>query len=98
MLHLPDRHAARLSFVRGFYQQGIARLQPAEQYLAYLSIKFLLPKLVQAKELLLERYRNAMLALRGLRSPADELLKTHLSEHAAEMVMLQEAAEAVARA
>jgi hypothetical protein len=74
-----------------------SRPQPAEQYLAYLSIKFLLPKLVQAKELLLERYRNAAVALRGMKSPADELLKTHLSEHAAEMVMLQEAAEAVAR-
>ncbi len=72
-------------------------LQPAEQFLAYLSVKFLLPKLVEAKELLAQRYRNATAALKPFPSPADDVLRAHLSEHAAEMVVLQQAAEAVAK-
>ena len=34
--------------------------QPEEQYLAYLSLKFLLPKLVDAEQLLIDRYDNAL--------------------------------------
>ncbi len=74
------------------------RPQPAEQFLAYLSIKFLLPKLVDAKELLMQRYRNAVAAVAHAPGPATDLLKRHLSEHAGEMEILQQAAEAVAKA
>lgn len=39
------------------------RIQAEEQYLAYLSLKFLLPKLVHSKELTLERYVNTIKAV-----------------------------------
>ncbi len=74
------------------------RPQPAEQFLAFLSIKFLLPKLVDAKELLMQRYRNAVAAAGKAPGPAADLLRRHLSEHAGEMEILQQAAEAVAKA
>src|SRR5688500_1584797 len=41
----------------------LASPQNEEQYLAYLSLKFLLPKLVEEKKLCLARYENA---LRGI--------------------------------
>jgi hypothetical protein len=68
------------------------RLQPAEALLAYLSIQFLLPKLIEAKELLLERYRNATAAMRkiGVPDPATELVRAHLAEHATELEMLRQ--------
>lgn len=72
-------------------------LQPAEQFLAFLSIKFILPKLVDAKELLLQRYRNAVAAVGSVPGRAADLLDRHLSEHAGEMEILQEAADAVAK-
>jgi hypothetical protein len=71
------------------------RPQPAEQFLAFLSIRFLLPKLIEAKDLLLQRYRNAISALSARPSSADVVLKTHLSEHAAEMEVLRSAADSV---
>lgn len=68
------------------------RPQPAEALLAYLSIAFLLPKLIEAKELLLERYRNAAAAMKKDHPPeaAAELVRTHLSEHATELEMLRQ--------
>lgn len=36
-----------------------------EQYLPYLSLRFLLPKLVEAKKLMIRRYENALLAVQG---------------------------------
>jgi hypothetical protein len=68
-----------------------SRLQPEEQYLAYLSLKFLLPKLENAKRLIIERYENAERAV-GRDSPeADDLLRRHLAEHRAELAVLQKA-------
>src|SRR4051812_29079450 len=40
-------------------------IQPEEQYLAFLSLKFLLPKLVNDKQLLITRYENALRAMKG---------------------------------
>jgi hypothetical protein len=70
------------------------RPHPAEQHLAFLSAQFLLPKLFAAKETVRQQYRDAI----GL-SPTGPptlmaTLKTHLSEHAAEMRVLREAADA----
>jgi hypothetical protein len=68
-----------------------ACLQPEEQYLAYLSLKFLLPKLVNAKRLIIQRYENAERAV-GQDSPeADDLLRRHLAEHRAELAVLEKA-------
>jgi hypothetical protein len=68
------------------------RLQPAEAMLAYLSLQFLLPKLIEAKELLLERYRNAAAAMKTMAPPeqAAGLVRKHLSEHATELEMLRQ--------
>ena len=69
-----------------------SRLQPEEQYLAYLSLKFLLPKLVDSKRLVIQRYENAERAV-GRDSPeADALLRRHLAEHRAELAVLEKAA------
>lgn len=83
---------------------GIAVPQPEDQYLAYLSIRFLLPRLLEAKGLLAQRVRNALSALASLDArqaavvAAIDLLKRHLSEHAGEAVLLQQNADDVAAA
>ncbi|HEX8914124.1 MAG TPA: hypothetical protein VF796_17380 [Humisphaera sp.] len=77
--------------------------QPADQFLAYLSLRFLLPKLIEDKALLMQRYRNAIAAVGKLPAgdgavvSTTELLKRHLSEHAGETVILQQAADEVAK-
>src|SRR5881394_2775811 len=64
MVNTIDRRAGpladqieRLGGVPSFAPRGVDR---EEQYLAFLSLKFLLPKLVEAKNLLIERYENAL--------------------------------------
>src|SRR5205809_6010455 len=52
----------RLGGIPNSAPRGIDR---EEQYLAFLSLKVLLPKLVNAKKLLIERYENAMRVLKG---------------------------------
>jgi hypothetical protein len=70
-------------------------LQPEEQYLSYLSLKFLLPKIVDAKELIIRRYENALLALQNgqalQNAPADvfEMLQQQLAEHRKELENLR---------
>ena len=52
-------------------------VDPEEQYLAFLSLKFLLPRLVHGKRLILERYENALRALRAQKDVVDpEVLAT----------------------
>ena len=71
-----------------------------EQYLAYLSLKFLLPKLVEEKKLHIERYENATTNLKKLpQVPPDvpALLNAHLAELRGELSALHTAAEQVAR-
>src|SRR5437773_9157638 len=59
-----------------------------EQYLAFLSLKFLLPKLVQEKKLHIERYENALAGIRRApTNPSDAapLLERHLAELRSEL-------------
>ena len=64
-----------------------------EQYLAFLSLKFLLPKLVYDKQLMIERYDNALRALgRGGPPEVTEVLARHRAENDAEQQVLQKAA------
>src|SRR6266576_3702716 len=51
-----------LGGVPTFAPRGIDR---EEQYLAFLSLKLLLPKLVEAKKDMIERYENALKSIRG---------------------------------
>jgi hypothetical protein len=70
---------------------------PEEQYLAYLSLKFLLPRLVSAMELKIRRYENAINALNGAPREVTDLLNAHLLQHQQQLHVLQKAAELVAK-
>jgi len=83
----------RLGGVPDSAPRGIDR---EEQYLAFLSLKFLLPKLVTAKQLLIERYENAMRALKGADRDVMATLQSLLLEHKAQLEVLKRAAEQVA--
>jgi hypothetical protein len=74
------------------------RPRPEEQYLSYLSLKFLLPKLVDAKRLVIQRYENAQKAVGREPSAAVvvELLDRHLADHRAELATLESDAARVA--
>jgi hypothetical protein len=67
-----------------------------EQYLAFLSLKFLLPKLDSAKKLLIERYENAIRALKGADRQALAMVQSLLLEHKSQLAILNRAAEHVA--
>ena len=71
-------------------------LQPEEQYLAFLSLKFLLPKLVDAKHLTIRRYENTLKAVAGGPPEVIHLLRRHIDEHRAELKTLEQAAAQVA--
>ncbi|HLL88669.1 MAG TPA: hypothetical protein VK324_05160 [Tepidisphaeraceae bacterium] len=63
-----------------------------EQFLAYLSLKFLLPKLVEAKELMARRYENAAKSI-GPLAPADvrQALQDITAQHRADLQVLEQA-------
>src|SRR2546421_1041396 len=67
-----------------------------EQYLAFLSLKFLLPKLVDAKMLLIQRYENAIRALKGADRRALAVVQSLLLEHKSQLATLNRAAAHVA--
>jgi hypothetical protein len=64
-----------------------------DQYLAFLSFKFLLPKLVEAKQLLIERYQNALGAIEQAADgeEARVMLTAFREEHVGELKMLRDA-------
>ena len=67
-----------------------------EQYLAFLSLKFLLPKLVDEKVLILQRYENVLRSLPPDAPPAvAELLRQHQVECRAQLETLKKASEDV---
>jgi hypothetical protein len=67
-------------------------VQPEEQYLAFLTLKFLLPKLADAKRLMIQRYENTLQALNDAPAEAIALLNAHLAEHRADLHVLEKAA------
>ncbi|MEO6435439.1 MAG: hypothetical protein ABIP55_06710 [Tepidisphaeraceae bacterium] len=72
-----------------------------EQYLAFLSLKFMLPKLVSEKKLEIERYDNALAGGKKLPQVPPEvpvLLNAHLAELRNELTALERAAALVATA
>ena len=79
--------------------QMMPGVSPEEQFLAFLSLKFLLPKLVNEKELVIRRYENALRALApGAPPEVRGLLESHLAEHREQLKVLQRASEEVIRA
>ena len=72
-----------------------------EQFLAYLSLKFLLPKLEEEKQLEVQRYENALRGIKPLpQVPAEvpAVLNAHLAQLRAELAALEQAAAHVATA
>jgi bacterioferritin (cytochrome b1) len=66
-------------------------IQPEEQYLAFLTLKFLLPKLADAKRLTIERYQNAVNALKIAPPQVIAMLKSHIAQMQAERDTLERA-------
>jgi len=63
---------------------------PADnEMLEYLSLKFLLPKLVNSKQLMIERYRNALRIIQNGPPEAVSLLRRHLDKLKEDLQMLQ---------
>jgi hypothetical protein len=69
--------------------------QGEDQYLAYLSLKFLLPKLAHDKGESIERYENALKSLAGAPQGVRAVLEAHLATHRRDLGVLQRAAAAV---
>ena len=70
-------------------------VRPEEQYLAFLSLKFLLPKLVGEKELISRRYDNALRALQDAPPEVTRLLRAIQFEHKSHAEVLRKAAQEV---
>jgi hypothetical protein len=70
-------------------------VRPEEQYLAFLSLKFLLPKLVDEKALIIQRYENALRGLPHAPPQVVALLRGQQAEHRAHLEVLKKAAEDV---
>ncbi len=101
MVEANARHGAQLAAAiehLGGYPPPSPAIRADEQYLAYLSLKFLLPKLVEEKGLTIRRYENTLRAIRDVAAPdVVDLLKAQMAEHAAhEQVLRQKADEVIA--
>src|SRR5262245_51596585 len=78
MVEAGKRRAGELySLIESLGGSPIPReLRPEEQYLAFLSLKFLLPKLVNDKKLCIRRYESAMAAMRSVPDTTVEVTGT----------------------
>jgi hypothetical protein len=65
-------------------------VHPANQYLSFLTLKFLLPKLADAKRNTIERYENALRALPLAPPEVMRVLNAHLADHRADLATLEE--------
>jgi len=97
MVNANQRHVAALgTMVQRLGGFPVPRpVRPEEQYLAFLSLKFLLPKLVNEKELIWRRYENALRALQDAPPEVTRLLRAIQSEHKAHAEVLRKAAQEV---
>ena len=93
MVATNHRHAGELSnAIESLGGYPVPRsLRPEEQYLAFLSLKFLLPKLAQEKQFTIERYENALVALRDATPEVANLLRAHVATHRADLDILNKA-------
>ena len=101
MVVTSDRHAGELSNViesLGGYPSPRS-LRPEEQYLAFLSLKFLLPKLADEKRLMIRRYENALRAI-GTGAPREilDVLHSHIATHEEHSRLLDKKAAEAAQA
>lgn len=72
------------------------RVAPEEQYLAYLSLRFLMPKLVEEKKLCIQRYETTIKSIGGHAPPnVRQVLDRHLGEMRGELRVLEGASAKV---
>jgi septal ring factor EnvC (AmiA/AmiB activator) len=91
--------ADQIESLRGIPSFGPRSIDPEEQYLAFLSLKFLLPKLVEAKKEMIERYDNALKTLKSKDAGTNDvraMLTSLLEEHREQLKTLEESAKRVA--
>ncbi|HZK82326.1 MAG TPA: hypothetical protein VFC46_14690 [Humisphaera sp.] len=97
MVHHLDQHAQEVSHLIR-HLGGRPSTPPApkaeDQYLSFLSLRFLLPKLVDAKELMIQRYQNALQVV-AANSEVLEVLKRHIEEMEADLKVLKKTAAEV---
>jgi bacterioferritin (cytochrome b1) len=98
LIQTNQRHAGEIADLI-VYLGGIPKTfgpGPDDQYLAYLSVKFLMPKLVEAKKLCVQRYMSIVATL-GNHPPdnVNEVLHRHLGELRAEVADLEKACDRV---
>jgi hypothetical protein len=88
------RHAAELaSLIESLGGTPLAAVSHAgDQYLNYLSVKFFLPKLIEACRLTIERYSNALAALTEAPESVTSLLRSHLADYQSQLALLEQAA------
>ena len=101
MVATSDRHAAELSdLIESLGGYPLPRsLRPEEQYLAFLSLKFLLTKLADEKRLMIRRYENALRSMGKEASPEIvRVLNGHIATHQGQLQILDKAAAEAARA
>src|SRR3954451_6096789 len=91
--------ASQIESLGGVPRSGPRGIDREEQYLAFLSLKFLLPKLVEAKQEMIERYQNALKTIKGNEDGAADvknLLTRLLEDHREQLKTLEDAAARVA--
>jgi hypothetical protein len=70
-----------------------SRVRPDPSYLEFLSLKFMLPKLANAKVVLTRYYENALRALGNEGNEIKQVLRRHLEQHKSDMAQLIRAGE-----
>lgn len=100
MVETNQRHAGDLAeLIESLGGYPLPRsIRPEEQYLAFLSLKFLLPKLANQKQLTIEGYENALGAIGAAHREVTDLLRAHISTHRHDLELLLRAAADASRA
>ena len=68
---------------------------PEDQYLSFLSLKFLLPKLVESKELMIQRHQSVLNMIQA-DPEVMQLLQRHTDEMQSDLTILKRVADLVA--
>ena len=97
MVEANERYVMALaSMIQRLGGEPVTRMvRTEEQYLAFLSLKFLLPKLVDEKVLILQRYENVLRRIPDAPPEVLELLRMHQAECREALQTLRKASEDV---
>ena len=71
------------------------RVRPDPSYLEFLSLKFMVPKLANCKEVMSRYYANALRALGDDGAEVRGVLERHLAQHKGDLEFLRKAGESV---